>query len=113
MSHYFYIQHPTKGRMLYEPFDYETYLNSNTRHGIDKSSVEWLEKWFSEWKGYSQQVVFEANVLVVDPHNVMFSTYQPKVFELLDKQLDNYLMQVMKRLLNRLRLQPLLFDRSH
>lgn len=70
---------------LYEPFDYETYLNSNTRHGIDKSSVEWLEKWFSEWKGYSQQVVFEANVLVVDPHNVMFSTYQPKVFELLDK----------------------------
>ena len=32
MSHYFYIQHPTKGRMLYEPFDYqrrliETYHN--------------------------------------------------------------------------------------
>ena len=32
MSHYFYIQHPTKGRMLYVPFDYqkrliETYHN--------------------------------------------------------------------------------------
>ena len=32
MSNYFYIQHPTKGRMLYEPFDYqkrliETYHN--------------------------------------------------------------------------------------
>jgi hypothetical protein len=32
MSHYFYIQHPTKGRMLYQPFEYqkrliETYHN--------------------------------------------------------------------------------------
>ena len=32
MSHYFYIQHPTKGRLLYQPFDYqirliETYHN--------------------------------------------------------------------------------------
>ena len=26
MSHYFYIQHPTKGRMLYEPFDYQKRL---------------------------------------------------------------------------------------
>jgi hypothetical protein len=26
MSHYFYIQHPTQGRMLYQPFDYQTRL---------------------------------------------------------------------------------------
>ena len=26
MSHYFYIQHPTKGRMLYAPFDYQKRL---------------------------------------------------------------------------------------
>jgi hypothetical protein len=26
MSQYFYIQHPTKGRMLYEPFDYQKRL---------------------------------------------------------------------------------------
>ena len=26
MSNYFYIQHPTKGRMLYEPFDYQKRL---------------------------------------------------------------------------------------
>jgi len=26
MSHYFYIQHPTKGRMLYKPFDYQKRL---------------------------------------------------------------------------------------
>lgn len=26
LSHYFYIQHPTKGRMLYAPFDYQTRL---------------------------------------------------------------------------------------
>ena len=26
MSHYFYIQHPVKGRMLYEPFDYQKRL---------------------------------------------------------------------------------------
>ena len=26
MSHYFYIQHPTKGRLLYQPFDYQNRL---------------------------------------------------------------------------------------
>ena len=26
MSNYFYIQHPTRGRMLYEPFDYQKRL---------------------------------------------------------------------------------------
>jgi hypothetical protein len=26
LSHYFYIQHPTKGRMLYQPFDYQSRL---------------------------------------------------------------------------------------
>ena len=26
MSNYFYIQHPTKGRMLYKPFDYQKRL---------------------------------------------------------------------------------------
>ena len=31
MSNYFYIQHPTKGRMLYEPFDYQKRL-INTYH---------------------------------------------------------------------------------
>lgn len=37
MSNYFYIQHPTKGRMLYEPFDYQKRLIStyhNYRYSI-------------------------------------------------------------------------------
>ena len=37
MSNYFYIQHPTKGRMLYQPFDYQTrliYTYHNYRYSI-------------------------------------------------------------------------------
>ena len=28
MDHYFYIQHPTRGKMLYHPFEYQRALQS-------------------------------------------------------------------------------------
>lgn len=67
-----------------ELFPYVDYFNK-TYTGQDKLSVQWLEKWFSEWKGYAQKVAFEANVLVVDSSNIIFSYEQPKVFDLLNK----------------------------
>jgi hypothetical protein len=67
---------------LYLAFDYEKYT-ADTNTGIDKLAEQWLDKWFTEWKGYAQKVAFEANVLVVDSKNIIFSTVQPKVFQLL------------------------------
>ena len=46
-------------------------------------SPEWIQTWLSEWKGYDQAVSFDTNVLVVDPHNVVFSNEQPKLFEVM------------------------------
>jgi len=67
---------------MFEPFNYQNFIQKT--HSIkDQSSLEWLEQWFLEWKGYAQDVAFETNVLVVDSNNVIFSTEQPKVFELL------------------------------
>jgi len=69
---------------LFEPFDYQTFIKE-THHIKDVSNLEWLHMWLSEWMGYSQDVVFETNVLVVDRNNIVFSTEQPKVFEILNK----------------------------
>ena len=66
------------------PFNYEKFTAS-TNDGTNKLSTEWLDRWLTEWKGYAQKVAFEANVLVVDSQNIIFSTRQPKVFDLLSK----------------------------
>lgn len=63
---------------LYKAFDYN--INENRI----KHSIEWLEKWFLEWKGYDQDVAFETNVLIIDSKNIVFSVDLPKVFELLN-----------------------------
>lgn len=62
------------------PFDYQAYM----KRYIDskgKLTVDWLEGWLYEWKGYAQEVAFETNNLVVDSKNVIFTIDQPKVFE--------------------------------
>ena len=50
-----------------------------------KYSREWLEKWLTEWKGYTQEVCFDTNVLVITPNDIMFSNTQPKLFKMLEK----------------------------
>ena len=64
-----------------EQFDYKTYISEEK----NRHSLAWLEKWLSEWRGYSQTTAFESNVLVVDPNNIIFSIEQPKVFKILEK----------------------------
>ena len=63
-------------------FDYQKFMNE-WRDNKGRLTVEWLESWTSEWKGYSQEIAFESNNLVVDPKNIIFSIDQPKVFELM------------------------------
>jgi hypothetical protein len=65
---------------LYTEFDYKEYLEKNYNK-TDKFSVEWIDEWLTEWKGYSQDLAWETNVLVVDSQNLIFANNQPKVFE--------------------------------
>ena len=63
-------------------FDYQLFMEEwKTSKG--KLTVEWLEGWISEWKGYSQEIAFESNNLIVDSKNIIFSIEQPKVFDLM------------------------------
>jgi glycine amidinotransferase len=63
-------------------FNYHLFMEEwKTSKG--KLTVEWLEGWISEWKGYSQEIAFESNNLVVDSKNIIFSIEQPKVFDLM------------------------------
>jgi glycine amidinotransferase len=59
------------------------------RYGVELSSTagkfspEWLERWLLEWKGYTQEVNFDTNVLVIDNYNVVFSHYHKEMYEFL------------------------------
>jgi glycine amidinotransferase/scyllo-inosamine-4-phosphate amidinotransferase 1 len=46
--------------------------------------IQNFENLLDESKGYEQVVSFDTNVLVVDPHNVIFTTHNTKLFKLLD-----------------------------
>ena len=68
--------------LIDEQFDYQIFMDK-LKEGHGKLTVEWLETWLLEWKGYSQLIAFESNVLVVDPKNIIFSIELPEVFDLL------------------------------
>ena len=68
----------------FEKFPYQDYIKQTKQiQSKDHVSLEWLNVWLQEWKGYAQDVAFETNVLVVDPNNIVCSANQPEVFELL------------------------------
>lgn len=70
-------------KLYNEPyFDYQGYMEKY-KNSKGRLTVEWLEGWIQEWKGFSQQCVFESNNLVVDSKNIIFSIEQPQVFELM------------------------------
>jgi hypothetical protein len=68
---------------LVELFDFPKFGNAFSNH--KKLSLEWIQQWLTEWKGYDQAVSFDTNVLVVDSKNVIFSSNQPKLFEYMTK----------------------------
>jgi hypothetical protein len=73
---------------LFEKIDFKNFAKDyNCTAG--KYSKEWLEKWLNEWRGYAQDICFDTNVLVVDPHNIVFSNTQPKIFKMLEKEKIN------------------------
>lgn len=67
---------------MFQSFNYRNFFRK-TYKIRNNYSLEWLEQWMSEWRGYAQLTAMESNVLVVDSQNVVFSTVQPRVFELM------------------------------
>lgn len=48
-------------------------------------NVEWIDKYLDNWKGYSQEVCFDLNVLILDSHNIIWQRELPELFKMLDK----------------------------
>jgi hypothetical protein len=51
----------------------------------DQAVVDTVETWLSNWTGYVEETVFDVNMLIVDPKNVIVFNYNQQVFDALDR----------------------------
>lgn len=47
--------------------------------------VDTVEQWLGHWTGYVEETVFDVNMLIVDPKNVIVFNYNKQVFDALDR----------------------------
>jgi hypothetical protein len=51
----------------------------------DQDVVDTVEQWLNHWTGYVEETVFDVNMLIIDPKNVLVFNYNKKVFDALDR----------------------------
>ena len=51
----------------------------------DQAVIDVVENWLSHWTGYVEETVFDVNMLIIDPKNVMVFNYNKQVFDALDR----------------------------
>lgn len=51
----------------------------------DQDVVNVVEQWLSHWTGYVEETVFDVNMLIIDPKNVMVFNYNKQVFDALER----------------------------
>lgn len=51
----------------------------------DNDVVHTVETWLNHWTGYVEETVFDVNMLIVDPKNVIVYNYNKQVFDALDR----------------------------
>lgn len=51
----------------------------------DQDVVNTVEQWLGHWTGYVEETVFDVNMLIVDPKNVIVFNYNKQVFDALDR----------------------------
>lgn len=51
----------------------------------DAAVTEVVETWLNHWTGYVEETVFDVNMLVIDPKNVIVSNHNNLVFKALDR----------------------------
>jgi len=51
----------------------------------DQTVVDVVEQWLGHWTGYVEETVFDINMLIIDPKNVMVFNYNQQVFDALER----------------------------
>lgn len=51
----------------------------------DQDVINTVETWLSNWVGYVEETVFDVNMLIIDPKNVMVFNYNKQVFDALER----------------------------
>lgn len=51
----------------------------------DQNLIDLVETWLSKWVGYVEETVFDVNMLIVDPKNVIVFNENDKVFRALER----------------------------
>lgn len=51
----------------------------------DQAVIDLVNTWLVHWVGYVEETVFDVNMLIIDPKNVMVFNYNEKVFEALNR----------------------------
>jgi hypothetical protein len=49
----------------------------------DQAVIDVVETWLGHWTGYVEETVFDVNMLIIDPKNVMVFNYNKQVFDAL------------------------------
>jgi hypothetical protein len=51
----------------------------------DQAVIDTVETWLDHWVGFVEETVFDVNMLIVDPKNVLVFNYNKQVFDALDR----------------------------
>jgi hypothetical protein len=51
----------------------------------DQAVIDTVETWLGHWVGYVEETVFDVNMLIVDPKNVIVFNYNKQVFDALHR----------------------------
>jgi len=51
----------------------------------DQSVIDVVETWLGHWTGYVEETVFDVNMLIIDPKNVIVFNYNKTVFDALER----------------------------
>jgi glycine amidinotransferase len=62
--------------------DFDKYIKDYTSSNGQYSN-SWLEKYLNNWRGYSQEICFDLNVLILDSKNILFGREIPELFNYL------------------------------
>jgi len=51
----------------------------------DQAVINCVERWLGHWTGYVEETVFDVNMLIIDPKNVIVFNYNKLVFDALER----------------------------
>lgn len=67
------LKKKNRGRWWIPGFEYDTDV------------VDVVESWLGHWTGYVEETVFDVNMLIIDPKNVIVFNYNKQVFDALER----------------------------